>query len=949
MNTLEFLQRVLPSEGFYVTTVINGPNPTDRKQGFFRTVDELAKVCVRLDQTGNNTYFAVASFKEKGSRKQTNAQFMRVVAADVDCGEGKPFATQREGLLALSKFIQETNLPRPMIVSSGRGLHVYWVFDHDLTIQEWYPMAVALKNAAAAKGFAFDPTVPADCARVMRPVGTRNPKNNKIVSVLLDAVDITVDMFTAAMKSFMGPVAPPTRQMGKSTLLDSLAVKQDYPPAVPHVVKHKCQQIDWMVDNQDKVTEPQWYNLIGIAAHCLDPEATAIEWSKGHPKYDEAATLKKLAQWKASTTGPSTCAKFEADRPSGCKGCKFRGNISTPARLGVQHKEIAPPIVAAQQTANLIQLPKPFKRTADGIKVTIDDTDIDVCPFDIIPVGYGKDEGLGYETVRYLWNRPHVGWSPLTLRQAYLTDGHREFAGCIADQGIVLYSKRQTEYFQLMMRTYMEKLRQQQTMTNLYSTMGWKEDYKRFVIGDTVIKLNADNTVQEETITLASGAQRVGQELYGAAGSLQAWTNMTSLFDKVNMPWHGFALLVGLSAPLYAFTGLKGSTLSLYGPTGGGKSLAQLWVQSIWGDPDKLHVTAKFTQNMLFSRLGLYSNMPMTIDEVTMVPDKEVGDFCYWVSQGRDKARLNRAAEERDAKTWATPVIVSTNKSWQSKLIASGLETDAQMARLLELSIPVHPMFTAGTDAGRKIYSFLTTNYGYAGREFMKNLVAAGEGAIRAMIAEHTEKFTARHGGKFSGEERYWEQMVVLADLAGMLAKNWGLISFNPEKSTAWVLNQLGALRKAQGDNRTDAFDALSEYLNEHAATAIMVTHTGSSTPLPDYARMPKADVRIRFDLYRNASNAQFDKGTVMLDRAHFRKWLSSVGIDYRQFVNELLAENVIATPKSGKFYLGKDTPIKVGQTYVIGVNLNHPRLQGILNDADANIDVMLGAPLRAV
>ena len=89
-----------------------------------------------------------------------------------------------------------------------------------------------------------------------------------------------------------------------------------------------------------------------------------------------------------------------------------------------------------------------------------------------------------------------------------------------------------------------------------------------------------------------------------------------------------FALGVGFSAPLYNFTGLKGLTISLYGPTGGGKTLAQYWVQSLYGDPEKLHFAAKFTQNTLFGRLGLYSNLPMTIDEVTLMQDKEVGDFC---------------------------------------------------------------------------------------------------------------------------------------------------------------------------------------------------------------------------------------------------------------------------------------------------------------------------------
>ena len=110
------------------------------------------------------------------------------------------------------------------------------------------------------------------------------------------------------------------------------------------------------------------------------------------------------------------------DNPDGCKGCKYKGKITSPIRLGVKYQE-----VELQETldknASQVQLPKPFKRTKDGIKITIDDTDIDVCRFDIYPVSYGKDESLA-ETVRYHWKRPHVGWQELVLRQAYLTEGH---------------------------------------------------------------------------------------------------------------------------------------------------------------------------------------------------------------------------------------------------------------------------------------------------------------------------------------------------------------------------------------------------------------------------------------------------------------------------------------------------------------------------------------------
>lgn len=947
MNTLEFLQRVLPSEGFYVTTVIN---PDGRKQGFFDTVDELAKVCIRLDQTNNNTYFAISAFQQKGNRKQENVRATKVVAIDVDCGETKPFPSWKEGLVALGKFVQDMRLPKPMIVHSGNGLHVYWVLTEELEPQDWKPLADAMKQAALALDFKIDAGLTANSALVLRPVGTHNPKNGNEVKLLVDAEPVDPSTLKQSLSYYYNKApAAAERHTSDNSLLNSLAVRQEFPPAVGSVVASKCQQISWAVANPDQVDEPLWYDLIGVAAHCVDPENTAIEWSKGHASFDERTTLRKLHHWKDSTSGPATCQKFETDRPNGCRGCKYKGKIGSPARLGVQYQEVAAPQEAPDTTANAIPMPKPFKRTADGIKVTIDDTDIDVCKFDIYPVGYGMDESLGYETVRYHWKRPHVGWQELVLRQAYLTEGNREFATAIADQGIVLYNKRQTEYFQLMLRSYMDELRQIRAMTNLYSTMGWKENNTAFVLGDTIIKRDPDGSVVEERVNLAAGVQRQGTELYTVKGTLEHWSMLTQVLEKADLKAHMFTLGVALSAPLYNFTGLKGLTVSLYGATGGGKTLAQYWAQSIYGNPDKLHFAAKYTQNSLFTRLGTYAHMPLTIDEVTMMNDKEVGDFCYWVSQGRDKARLNRNAEERDAKSWATPVIVSTNKSLASKLIASGLDTDAQMARLLEVTVPPSALFTRDTSAGKMIYDALHKNYGHAGRVFIKNLMEMGEEGIQAAIAEATQTFRQKYKSKFSGEERFWEQAIVLADLALSLADQWGLLRFDYTKGTEWVLSQIGAIRRTVQENQTDAFDLVAEYMADCADAAVTIMHTVGQKPQPDFARMPRADIRIRLDVFRKSAADPFDKGTMMFDRTHFRKWLSARGADYKTFKQELADESVIATPKSEKASLGRDTPIKLAQTYVIGLNLTHPRFQSLLENADVAADDMAYGQLQVV
>ena len=339
----------------------------------------------------------------------------------------------------------------------------------------------------------------------------------------------------------------------------------------------------------------------------------------------------------------------------------------------------------------------------------------------------------------------------------------------------------------------------------------------------------------------------------------------------------------------------------------------------------------------------------MTVDEVTMMQDKEVGDFCYWVSQGRDKARLSRSAVEREAKTWATPVVVSTNKSLQSKLIASGLDTDAQMARLLEVTVPPHDLFTKDSSAGRNLYNFITNNYGHAGHTFINKLMEMGTDDISAMIAEATDTFHKRYNAKFSGQERFWEQAIILSDLASKLAKDWGLIDYDYTKGTEWVLEQVGAIRIVAEESKMDSFDIIAAYLSDFADVAVTVMHTAGQKPVVDFQRLPRGEIRVRFDVFRKTMTDVFSSGTLMLDRTHFRKWLSMSGHDYKSFCGELTCEHIDATPKSKKCFLGKNTPIKLGQAYVVGINLNHPRLQGILDDADVAAEDLLQGQLQMV
>lgn len=958
MDTSEFFERVLPDTGYYVATVINdGARPAQKS---YETIEAMTNAVLRIDIAGGNVYYALSSFAKAGSRKQDNVLLTKAIFIDIDCGEDKPFADQRAGAKALRKFLKDSGLPAPLIVSSGRGLHVYWPLTEALEPTDWQPLADALKKCAKHFEFEIDPSVTADSARVLRPIGTHNPKNGAEVMLIKDAADND----PADLRKLLLPYITKQRLMGNaprgfaaqakpaSGITAALSSGSDYEPASPERLVDGCAQIRWAATNQHEVEEPFWYVLMGVAAFCEDPEATAVAWSDQHPDYDYSKTVLKLEQWKAKATGATTCKKFKDLKPAGCKKCPFANVITSPAQIGRRVVEAEGPAEdALDVVAHEVPLPYGFKRTnRGGIAMTIDDTDIDVAPFDIYPVSYGRDEALGYEVVRYHWKRPHRGWQEVKFRQAYLADGNREFPTAIADQGIVLSHKVMTERFQQMLRSYMDELRRMRTTTNLYTTLGWKENNSIFVLGDKQVRKDDAGTTVVEDVVLSSSVQRGGVGMYGTKGDHAKWLKITKLMELAGLNAHIFAMGVSMSAPLYNFTGLKGAVLSLYGPTGSGKSLAQLAMQSVWGNPVELHFQSKYTQNALFSRLSFNNNLPMTIDETTMMPDKEVGDFIYGVTQGRDKSRLNARVEEREARTWATPVTLSTNRPMGGKLLAAAFETDAQMARMLELSLDSSAVFTDSTDVGRKFYDTVTRNYGHAGQMVLCWLVDMGEERIIKMIADHMVEFQKKYKVRFSGEERYWEVMIVLADLMNKVAVAKGWVTYDYTKATEFALLQAGMIRRSISAAKTDEFDLLGEYLNEMRVATVAVAHTdnGASTPL-DPDKLPRGEVRVRFDLYRKTMGSPYDRGVLLIDRAHFRKWMAGRGGDWKRFSDTLAAEGIDATPTSKKAMMGRLTPLRLPQSYVVGINLAHDRLSDLLNNHDERPENMTLGQLRAV
>ena len=176
MDTKTFLETVLGDEGSYCVWA-NRISDKHKVQKFYPTLDAVIHAANNLDADGYDAYYALGTFGEAGSREASNVNQLKAFFLDLDCGPTKDYPSQTDALKALREFCKKFNLPRPTLVNSGRGIHVYWPLTVPVSREVWQPVADRLKALCKRNGLNADPVVTADAARVLRVPGTHNHKD----------------------------------------------------------------------------------------------------------------------------------------------------------------------------------------------------------------------------------------------------------------------------------------------------------------------------------------------------------------------------------------------------------------------------------------------------------------------------------------------------------------------------------------------------------------------------------------------------------------------------------------------------------------------------------------------------------------------------------------------------------------------------------------------------
>mgnify|MGYP007005220636 FL=1 len=328
----DFITRIVPPGGNYV---VGRKHPDGIEHRFLTDAAAAAAFALQASAEGHTVYYACASFGPKdGGRKATNAIAAQALWLDIDCGEGKPYPTKRAGLEALGAYLAASRMPRPLVIDSGYGLHVYWPLDRALTRAEWLPLAEALKANTYELGLQADRTRTADIASVLRPVGTVNRKHGlerPVKAIMRDAGPLAVERARELLGSL--PPVPVAYAAGSNSALSAgLSAGTSAPPKADDVAAG-CPQLAAMRDSLGVMDYPSWYACLGVLAYCEDGDEKAHEWSAGDSRYRPAQVDKFLADWR-KLDGGATCHKFMSVDPGPCAGCAHKDKIRSPLALG---------------------------------------------------------------------------------------------------------------------------------------------------------------------------------------------------------------------------------------------------------------------------------------------------------------------------------------------------------------------------------------------------------------------------------------------------------------------------------------------------------------------------------------------------------------------------------------------------------------------------------------
>ena len=863
MTDIDLLSTVQPSEGWFAVLGMNPNDKDDVIQELVATREEFdAKVQEFLEQK-RNVYFGVAKYKTGQNRLKANVDKLKAFWLDIDCGPSKAepnpktgipegYIDQATGMQELQRFCKLVGLPKPLLVNSGRGIHVYWPLTEAVTREEWEPVARRLRDLCELHKLYVDRKV-FEVARILRPLNTFNFKDDPPSPVTLIGTTNPISLET--IKGILGvkevAEAPPKRELtelAKSMMSNTVSSFKKI--MIKSANGTGCQQLLSAFEERESLSEPRWFDALSIAKFCEDRDTAIHKMSQDHPGYDYHDTETKVKH----IVGPHTCAEFENSNPGGCEGCPHKGKIRSPISLGKEVLEATEEdntvIVPSEEEGEeeevhtIPKYPHPFFRGKNGgIYKTPPDQETDpifVYEHDLYVVKRMRDPVLGEVVVMRL-HLPRDGVKEFVIANRSVTD-KTELRKELSSHGVVCGTKAFNNLMEFIFG-FIRDLQYKRKAELMRLQFGWADANSKFIIGDR--EITRDGTFHSPP---SSTTHNIAQQMQ-PTGTLDKWKEVFELYGRPGLEPHAFAALSSFGSPLLKFFGQNGAIINVvHSKSGTGKTTILKMINSVVGHPERLSAMWDDTLNAKFLRLGVMNNLCFTVDEMTNTTPADFSTLSYGMSQGRGKDRVKSSSNELrlNLTSWQCISVCSSNASFYEKMASLKTSPDGEMMRLIEYKIDYSNAID--TALAKQMFDHqLMENFGHAGDVYAKWLVDNLEEAKNTALGIQAKIDKELN---LTQRERFWSAVAAANITGGLIAKNCGLIDWDMKNIYKWATQMILGLREEVKPPVNDVMAVVGDYINRHMQNIVVVNENADRrTNMPSLPALePKGELLIRYE-----------------------------------------------------------------------------------------------------
>lgn len=936
-DIVSFFNKILPSGILCIATALyrNGDMGFWRQEAFQGHDDFIAGVArKKLKDPERDLYFALGSLAsnsivvdgEEKIRIKKNIKTLKCFFSDLDVKEGY-YDSWQAALEDLKQFCINHSFPKPIIVFSGLGLHVYWPLEDPLSKEDWEPIAINFELILKAAGVKIDTARQKDCASVLRIPNTVNHKHSgSMVRILMDAEEISNEVFFSRIvalsekfkipeinraKRIFSPLSIPGTQIKDASLPQDVVT--EYPESDFDKILDNCLQMQDAV-RTGCIGEPLWARVLGVCQFTTDPEGSAQRVSENHPEYVKTKTLQKLNN-RSAMSGATLCATLDSFNPGLCNSCKHFNLIKSPIVLGYKRNSTVTAhdldsIIDAEGAISkekvLEYMPSGFSHRKgsggilvnggpEGNKTTV------LYPYDFLPkkIIY-REKGDSFDSI---WEAPipNHGSKEVTVPNGILSDAP-SLTKLLGEKGIVVIPSNK-----LNMSTYMSKyileLQKLARPHTLLSRQGWRDDNTAFVVQNKLYK--SDGTVHHFKMSedLLNSIPGLGEK-----GSLNSWVDAIQFYNVAGHEAHRFCLYAAFGSILFHMTGHSGVMVYLSGKSGCGKSTVQKTINSLWGHPLLMLINGTesgMTQNAFYGIMNAYNNLPVCLDEVSKLDAKVFCNLALSVSQGTGKKRSTRTGElSSNTENWANITFSSSNSDAYLTAASQNNDFTAEAMRIFQIRMSLASA-RSKDEADDFLNNHLMRNYGLAGPRFVAHAVCKYD-ALKEKIDRSIKSMG--NALKVAPQERFWIGLVATAAVAGTHAKKIGLLPNFPIMSDIdWAMAQLRKARDYVGESTVSSKEIVSMFLDSHFDEMLILERSDGDNIRP--LRDPRSELSIRFER---------DTGNVFINTSKFKNFCKEKGLNYAEVEKSLVEEEVMDIKFSGFKVLGAGTTFGTGQTRCI-------------------------------